>query len=65
MESLKLTEQLGCKVSIKDETLLPGRSHRYRGAYNQIANLDPKISWKGVITCSTGALAFLLSDDSR
>ena len=57
-ESLKLSEELGCQIYIKDETTLPGRSHRYRGAYNQIAHLDPNISWKGVITFSTGTSAF-------
>lgn len=56
--SLNLSEQLGCQVYIKDETALPGRSHKYRGAYNQIAHLDPNTSWKGVITSSTGTSEF-------
>lgn len=58
-ESLGLSEQLQCKICIKDETKLPGRSHKYRGAYNEIAQLDPELCWKGVVTCSTGTLAQL------
>ena len=54
-----MSGELGCQISIKDETTLPGRSHRYRGAYNQIAHLDPDTSWKGVITFSTGRSTFL------
>lgn len=32
-------------------------SFKLRGAYNKMAHLDPKISWKGVVACSAGLCA--------
>lgn len=32
----------------------PVFSFKLRGAYNKMAHLDPKISWKGVVACSAG-----------
>lgn len=29
-------------------------SFKLRGAYNKMAHLDPKVSWKGVVACSAG-----------
>jgi threonine dehydratase len=29
-------------------------SFKLRGAYNKMAHLDPKLSWKGVVACSAG-----------
>ena len=49
-----LSNRLECKVLLKREDLQPVFSFKLRGAYNMMAHLDPKISWKGVVACSAG-----------
>ena len=39
---------------LKREDQQPVFSFKLRGAYNQMAHLDPAVSWKGVIACSAG-----------
>ncbi|EHL00377.1 putative Threonine dehydratase, mitochondrial [Glarea lozoyensis 74030] len=45
---------------VPEEFLLPNGypdpvfSFKLRGAYNKMAHLDPKLSWKGVVACSAG-----------
>ena len=39
---------------LKREDLQPVFSFKLRGAYNKMAHLDPKVSWKGVVACSAG-----------
>ncbi|OAP61785.1 threonine ammonia-lyase, biosynthetic [Fonsecaea erecta] len=52
--AVNLSNRLECKVLLKREDLLPVFSFKLRGAYNKMAHLPPKISWKGVIACSAG-----------
>ncbi|TVY87685.1 Threonine dehydratase, mitochondrial [Lachnellula willkommii] len=49
-----LSNRLECKVLLKREDLQPVFSFKLRGAYNKMAHLDPKVSWKGVVACSAG-----------
>ncbi|PMD31427.1 threonine dehydratase-like protein [Hyaloscypha variabilis F] len=49
-----LSNRLECKVLLKREDLQPVFSFKLRGAYNKMAHLDPRISWKGVVACSAG-----------
>ena len=49
-----LSNRLECKVWLKREDLQPVFSFKLRGAYNKMAHLDPKVSWKGVVACSAG-----------
>ncbi|RDW75834.1 threonine dehydratase [Coleophoma crateriformis] len=49
-----LSNRLECKILLKREDLQPVFSFKLRGAYNKMAHLDPKVSWKGVIACSAG-----------
>ncbi|RKF76543.1 Threonine dehydratase, mitochondrial [Golovinomyces cichoracearum] len=49
-----MSSRLECKVLLKREDLQPVFSFKLRGAYNKMAHLDPKISWKGVVACSAG-----------
>jgi threonine dehydratase len=41
-------------VLLKREDLQPVFSFKLRGAYNKMAHLDQKVSWKGVVACSAG-----------
>ncbi|PZC88014.1 IlvA, Threonine dehydratase, partial [Pyrenophora tritici-repentis] len=50
---------------LKREEQLPTFSFKLRGAYNKMAYLRPKDSWKGVITCSTGNHAYGVAFSSR
>jgi threonine dehydratase len=50
----RLTERLGVDVRLKREDLQPVFSFKLRGAYNKIANLDPDVRAKGIITASAG-----------
>ncbi|KAK5049440.1 hypothetical protein LTR84_004369 [Exophiala bonariae] len=52
--AVNLSNRLECKVLLKREDLLPVFSFKLRGAYNKMAHLSPKASWKGVIACSAG-----------
>ena len=52
--AVNLSNRLECKVLLKREDLLPVFSFKLRGAYNKMAHLPPKLSWKGVIACSAG-----------
>ncbi|KIW80070.1 threonine ammonia-lyase, biosynthetic [Fonsecaea monophora] len=52
--AINLSNRLECKVLLKREDLLPVFSFKLRGAYNKMAHLPSKISWKGVIACSAG-----------
>ncbi|KAF4440782.1 hypothetical protein F53441_12190 [Fusarium austroafricanum] len=57
-----LSDQLQCNVKLKREDLQPVYSHRLRGLYNRIANLDKEARWKGVISSSaSNALAIAYS----
>ena len=49
-----LSNRLECKGLLKREDLQPVFSFKLRGAYNKMAHLDPKVSWKGVVACSAG-----------
>ncbi|KAE9366673.1 threonine dehydratase-like protein [Stipitochalara longipes BDJ] len=49
-----LSNRLECKVLLKREDLQPVFSFKLRGAYNKMAHLDPRVSWKGVVACSAG-----------
>ncbi|KAK5240306.1 threonine deaminase, partial [Exophiala xenobiotica] len=52
--AVNLSNRLECKVLLKREDLLPVFSFKLRGAYNKMAHLPTKVSWKGVIACSAG-----------
>lgn len=52
--AVNLSNRLECRVMLKREDLLPVFSFKLRGAYNKMAHLTPKQSWKGVIACSAG-----------
>jgi len=52
--AVNLSNRLECKVLLKREDLLPVFSFKLRGAYNKMAHLPTKTSWKGVIACSAG-----------
>ncbi|KAK4937834.1 threonine deaminase [Elasticomyces elasticus] len=52
--AVNLSNRLECKVLLKREDLLPVFSFKLRGAYNKMAHLPPKSSWKGVVACSAG-----------
>ncbi|CCU81863.1 threonine ammonia-lyase precursor [Blumeria hordei DH14] len=52
--AINLSNRLECKVLLKREDLQPVFSFKLRGAYNKMAHLDPKTSWKGVVACSAG-----------
>lgn len=52
--AVNLSNRLECKVLLKREDLLPVFSFKLRGAYNKMAHLPAKSSWKGVIACSAG-----------
>ncbi|KAI2638361.1 threonine dehydratase-like protein [Xylaria nigripes] len=49
-----LSNRLQRKVLMKREDKQPVFSFKLRGAYNKMAHLDPKKSWKGVVACSAG-----------
>ncbi len=49
-----LCRRLGNEVLLKREDLQPVFSFKLRGAYNKIAQLDPKLRAKGVIAASAG-----------
>lgn len=52
--AINLSNRLESRVLLKREDLLPVFSFKLRGAYNKMAHLPPKLSWKGVIACSAG-----------
>ncbi|KAI9645306.1 threonine deaminase [Ciborinia camelliae] len=52
--AINLSNRLECNVLLKREDLQPVFSFKLRGAYNKMAHLDPKVSWKGVVACSAG-----------
>ncbi|CAN5558330.1 hypothetical protein BH23CHL5_BH23CHL5_00130 [soil metagenome] len=49
-----LTRQLGCNVWLKLENLQKTGSYKVRGAFNNIANLDPDQRNRGIVTASAG-----------
>jgi threonine dehydratase len=54
IEAVNLSNRLECNVLFKREDEQPVFSFKLRGAYNKMAHLDPKQSWKGVVCCSAG-----------
>ena len=50
----KLSERVGCRVSLKREDLQPVHSFKLRGAYNKIAKLPEEAKKRGVIAASAG-----------
>ncbi|KAG5977137.1 hypothetical protein E4U55_007029 [Claviceps digitariae] len=52
--AVNLSNRLECNVLLKREDTQPVFSFKLRGAYNKMAHLDPKVSWKGVVCCSAG-----------
>lgn len=52
--AVNLSNRLECNVLLKREDEQPVFSFKLRGAYNKMAHLDPKESWKGVVCCSAG-----------
>ncbi|KAF2140950.1 uncharacterized protein K452DRAFT_319238 [Aplosporella prunicola CBS 121167] len=52
--AVNLSNRLECKVLLKREDLQPVFSFKLRGAYNKMAHLDQKESFKGVVACSAG-----------
>ncbi|CAL3970017.1 hypothetical protein PZA11_006334 [Diplocarpon coronariae] len=52
--AINLSNRLQCNVLLKREDLQPVFSFKLRGAYNKMAHLDKKITWKGVVACSAG-----------
>lgn len=52
--AVNLSNRLEAQVLLKREDLQPVFSFKLRGAYNKMAHLDTKTSWKGVIACSAG-----------
>ncbi|KAK2601183.1 hypothetical protein N8I77_010651 [Diaporthe amygdali] len=52
--AINLSIRLGCNVLLKREDEQPVFSFKLRGAYNKMAHLDRRDSWKGVIACSAG-----------
>lgn len=51
---MNLSNRLECNVLIKREDQQPVFSFKLRGAYNKMAHLDPKKSWRGVVCSSAG-----------
>ncbi|RYP43106.1 hypothetical protein DL768_010094 [Monosporascus sp. mg162] len=49
-----LSNRLECNVLLKREDEQPVFSFKLRGAYNKMAHLDRRHSWKGVVACSAG-----------
>lgn len=49
-----LSRALGCRVWLKLESLQKTGSYKLRGAFNNIANLDPAVRERGVVTASAG-----------
>jgi threonine dehydratase len=49
-----LSKQLGCRVWLKLENLQKTGSYKVRGAFNNIASLDPAQRERGVVTASAG-----------
>jgi threonine dehydratase len=54
IHAVNLSNRLECNVLLKREDQQPVFSFKLRGAYNKMAHLDPKKSWKGVVCCSAG-----------
>jgi threonine dehydratase len=52
--AVNLSNRLECNVLLKREDHQPVFSFKLRGAYNKMAHLDPRKSWKGVVCCSAG-----------
>ncbi|KAF4124968.1 threonine dehydratase [Geosmithia morbida] len=52
--AVNLSNRLETKVLLKREDQQPVFSFKLRGAYNKMAHLDPKKSWRGVVCCSAG-----------
>ncbi|KAF2085167.1 threonine dehydratase-like protein [Saccharata proteae CBS 121410] len=52
--AVNLSNRLECNVMLKREDLQPVFSFKLRGAYNKMAHLDQKQSFKGVVACSAG-----------
>ena len=50
----KLSERVGCRVSLKREDLQPVHSFKLRGAYNKIARLPEEAKKRGIIAASAG-----------
>ncbi|APQ18680.1 threonine ammonia-lyase [Maribacter hydrothermalis] len=53
-ESIRLSKQFNCKVSLKREDLQRVRSYKIRGAFNKISSLSIEERAKGVICASAG-----------
>jgi len=52
--AVNLSNRLECQVLLKREDQQPVFSFKLRGAYNKMAHLDPKKSWRGVVCSSAG-----------
>jgi len=52
--AINLSNRLKCNVLFKREDEQPIFSFKLRGAYNKMAHLDRRDSWKGVVACSAG-----------
>lgn len=52
--AVNLSNRLECNVLLKREDQQPVFSFKLRGAYNKMAHLDPKKSWRGVVCSSAG-----------
>jgi len=52
--AVNLSNRLEANILLKREDEQPVFSFKLRGAYNKMAHLDPKKSWRGVICCSAG-----------
>jgi threonine dehydratase len=55
-----LSKRLGNEIWLKREDLQEVFSFKIRGAYNFMASLGDEERWKGVITCSAGAIHFFI-----
>ncbi|RYP25551.1 hypothetical protein DL766_007006 [Monosporascus sp. MC13-8B] len=52
--AINLSNRLESNVLLKREDEQPFFSFKLRGAYNEMAHLDRRDSWKGVVACSAG-----------
>jgi threonine dehydratase len=48
------SRRLGCNIHLKLESLQKTGSYKLRGAFNNLANMDPKERARGVVTASAG-----------
>lgn len=60
-----LDERVGARVLVKAETLQRVGAFKFRGAYNKIAQLDPRQWPGGVVACSSGNHAQGVAEAAR